>query len=580
MSKKLLALTLALAMLLTLLGACGGKPDSSSGSSAASTGESSSEAASQPEEPTVDTSETQSISIFMQADDVPEGTPGDDGAVLNYWKEMFILEIEWQKPPQGSEQEQLSMMFGTGDYTDVIDLGFNTENLSTLCQDGVIYELSEYIDKYMPNYKAVLEANPDVKSALYDDEGHIYSIATVQENPKQWGGLVYRRDILETMTGGNIAFPSGNNEPSTVEDWEYMLGLMKQYFDTSGMPETACLIIPASGYFSTGELMGGFGIGGVDYITDDGKAAYGIAEDNFYNYLNKMKEWYEKGYVYADFASRSQDLFYLPNTALTYGGAAGVWYGLAANLGGAMSLPEYELIMDVQPINSPADTEHGIEKPLGIYLDSGRASNNAGFAVSTACDEEKLIRVLNAFDYFYTEEGSCVRTMGLTSEEGAAECQDYIEKGITKGTREPNSRKWTAEMEKNTEGVTAFASDRMPGVKVDYPAWESDLIDGIYYTDVGHEAWTKYGNANVFPLSVTFTPEETSEINTINTNMQDYANGKIANFIMGRDELTPDTFAAYQQQLKDLGLERYLELRQAGYDRYLARSKYGQNKRK
>lgn len=55
--------------------------------------------------------------------------------------------------------------------------------------------------------------------------------------------------------------------------------------------------------------------------------------------------------------------------------------------------------------------------------------------------------------------------------------------------------------------------------------------------------------------------------------MQDYANGKIANFIMGRDELTPDTFAAYQQQLKDLGLERYLELRQAGYDRYLARSK-------
>ena len=80
------------------------------------------------------------------------------------------------------------------------------------------------------------------------------------------------------------------------------------------------------------------------------------------------------------------------------------------------------------------------------------------------------------------------------------------------------------------------------------------------------------GNANVFPLSVAFTPEETSEINTINTNMQDYANGKIANFIMGRDELTSDTFATYQP-LNDLGLERYLELRQAGYDRYLTRSK-------
>lgn len=249
MTRKLLALVLALALLTTVLGACG-NDDTDSGSSGSS--EVSSETASQPEEsqePKVDTSETQTISIFMQADDTPEGTPGDDGAVLNYWKEMFNLEIEWQKPPQGSEQEQLSMMFGTGDYTDVIDLGFNTENLASLCNDGVIYELSEYIDKYMPNYKSVLDANPDVKSALYDDEGHIYSIATVQENPKQWGGLVYRKDILETMTGGNIAFPSGNSEPTTVDDWEYMLGLMKQYFDAAQMPESACLIIPASATF-------------------------------------------------------------------------------------------------------------------------------------------------------------------------------------------------------------------------------------------------------------------------------------------------------------------------------------------
>lgn len=53
--------------------------------------------------------------------------------------------------------------------------------------------------------------------------------------------------------------------------------------------------------------------------------------------------------VYKDFASRSQDMFYLPNTALTYGGAAGVWYGITQQLGGAMSLPDYNLYMDVEP---------------------------------------------------------------------------------------------------------------------------------------------------------------------------------------------------------------------------------------
>lgn len=571
--KALAALLLAGALLLS---GCGPTGTESSGANSTTSGSTSSSETSvsdtgEVDTPEVDTSENITVTVFMQADDVSAAEAAEN-PITTYWGELYNLTLDNQYPPQGSEQEQLNMMLGTGDYTDVIDLGFNTENLATLWEDGVIYELSEYIDQYMPNYKAFLEENPDVKSALYDDDGHIFNVATVKENPKQWGGLVYRRDILETMTNGNVQFPSGEEEPTTVEDWEYMFDLMKQYFDASGMADTACLIIPATGYFSTGELMAGFGIGGLDYVDEDCNVRYGIAEDAFYNYLTKMKEWYDKGYVYTDFASRSQDLFYLPNTALTYGGAAGVWYGLTANLGDAMSVPEYGLEMDVQPLAAPADTEHGVDTPLGIYLDSGRASNSSGFAITTACDEEKLIRILNAYDYFFSEEGACTRTMGLSSEEGAAECQAYIDMGITNGTREPNSRVWTEEMETNTNPVVDFAANRLPGIEVEYPARQSDLIDGVNYTDLGHEVWTKYGNDNVLPLAVSFLPEETEEINTISTNMQDYANGMIANFIMGREELTEDSFAAYQQQLVDLGLEDYLSLKQAAYDRYLARS--------
>lgn len=573
MKKKLSALLATVLALTLALSACGPAGGTSSVNSSSAESQSSPESSSVTEEGTaaVDTSEHIDVSIFVQADDVAEGD-SEEAPVIQYWSDLFNLTVEWQKPPQGSEQEQLNMMLGTGDYTDVIDLGFNTENLATLCDDGVIYELSEYIDQYMPNYKAFLEENPDVASALYDDEGHIYNVAIIQEDPKQWGGLVYRRDILEIMTDGNVQFPSGEDEPITIDDWEYMLDLMKQYFDASGMTETACLILPATGYFSTGELMAGFGIGGADYVDNDGNVRYGIAEDAFYNYLTKMREWYKKGYIYADFASRSQDLFYLPNTALTYGGAAGVWYGLDANLGDAMSVEEYNLTMDVEPLAAPIDTEHGVTEPLGIYLDSGRASNNSGFMISTACDEEKLIRILNAFDYFYSEEGACTRTIGLSSEQGAADYQDYIDKGITNGTREPNSRTWTEEMETCTTPVVDFGVDRMPGISISYPARESDLQNGVDYTEIGDEVWTKYGNENVLPLSVTMTPDESETVNSINTNMTDYANGMIANFIMGREELTEESFATYQDQLKSLGLDEYLSIKQDAYDRYLARS--------
>lgn len=519
----------------------------------------------------VDVSKPMRISIFMQADDKTEAADAGN-PVIAYWAQLFNLDIEWQKPPIGSETEQINMMLGTGDYTDVIDLGFNKENLETLWKDEVIYELSDYIDQYMPNYKRILDENPDLKSALYDDNGHIFNIACIREVPKQWGGLVYRRDILETMTDGNVTFPCGKDEPSTIEDWEYMLDLMKQYFDASGMPETACLILPSEGYFGTGELLAGFGIGGQDYV-EDGKVKYGIAEDNFYNYLVKMREWYAKGYIYTDFASRAQDPFYLPNTALTYGGAAGIWFGFSSNLGTAMSIEEYGIHMDVSPMGAPADTEHGITTPIGVYLDSGRASNNAGFMITTSCNEEKLIRILTAFDYFFSEEGARVRTTGLTSEEGAAESAFYQSYGITNGTRLPNSMTWTDEMNHCSEQVDTFGANRMPGLEVNFPPREADLVDGVYLVDVGHYTWTQYGNACVFPLTASFTPEENERTNTINTNVQDYANSRIANFIMGREELNESTFADYQRQLDALGLQEYLAIRQAGYDRYIERAK-------
>lgn len=579
--KALLAMLLVGAM---MLGACGngegsqGQTGTGSQSAGAGLEESRGEAGSGDENNQgasgIDMSKTLKYTVFAQADDVAQGGDNID-PVMDYWEKMFNIKLEMQYPPQGSESDQFTLMIGTGDYTDIMDLNFNTENLETLYEDGVIYELSKYVDQYMPNYKAYLDANPDVKSAMYDDEGRIYHAAVIQDHPKQWGGLVYRRDILETMTGGNVAFPSGNDEPVTIEDWDYMLPLMKQYFDAAGMADYACLIIPSTGYFATGEFMAGFGIGGLDYVDNEGKVKYGIAEENFYNYLVKMNEWFEAGYVYQDFASRSQDLFYLPNTALTYGGAAGAWFGLSANLGDVMSIPDYGLYMQVNAMASPADTAHGVETPLGVYLDSGRVTSNSGWAISTACSEEKLIRILVAFDYFYSEEGAATRTMGLSSEQGSADYQKYIDMGMEGGTRLPGTTQWTDAMNAAKDyQVVDFASNRLPGIVLDYKPRECDYDEnGLILADVGDQIWTRYGNSNVLPYTVAYTVEETTKINSINISMQDYANTKIVNFIMGRDKLTPENFVAYQEQLKSLGLEEYLAIKQAAYDRYTSRAK-------
>lgn len=566
--KKKSAISLIMAAVLGLT-ACGNPGADNGADHAAENTESDSVDGADEDDVEADLSETMSFSVFQQADDNPEFSY-EESPVMDYWKKMFNIEFTWQFPPQGSEQDQMTVMLGTGDYTDLIDLSFNTENLTTLYEDGVLYDLAPYVEKYMPNYYAYLNdpQNSDVRSALYDDDGRLYTLALIQEKASQWGGLVYRRDILESVTGGNISFPSGNDHPVTIEDWDYMLPLMKQYFDAAGLGESACLIIPAKGYWENGTLLEGFGIGGADYVDNDGKVQYGLAQDAFYDYLVKMKEWYEAGYIYTDFAGRTQDLFYFPNSALTYGGGAGVWYGISAQLGGAMSIPDYNLIMDVQPVASPEID--GVE-PIGTNYIS-RAMNSTGWGVSTNCSEEKLIRIMTACDYFYTEEGAATRTIGLSVEQGASEYEGMVSRGMGNGVRKSGTVEWTEEMDNAADKEDYdFGMNRLPGISSAITTRTARLVDGVDMTALGNDVWTGHGDQNAFPYTVTFTSDETAEYNSIQTNMTDYADSVIPKFIMGREELNEETFMAYQQQLNELGLETYLSVKQAAYDRYLTR---------
>ena len=149
----------------------------------------------------------------------------------------------------------------------------------------------------------------------------------------------------------------------------------------------------------------------------------------------------------------------------------------------------------------------------------------------------------------------------------------YVEKGVTNGTRENDTKTWTEEMDNCADyGVYAFCANRMPGVVVDYATRTCDLKDGVDRAVIADEAWTASGNDNVYPLTAGFTPEETAELNKLESSVWDYANSMIPKFIMGREELSEASFKAYQEQLESLGMSRILEIRQAAYDRYIEKA--------
>lgn len=403
----------------------------------------------------------------------------------------------------------------------------------------------------------------------------LYTLDDVTRN--HWGGFVYRRDILETMTGGNVQFPSGNEEPTTVEDWDYMLPLMKEYFEASGLQDTACLIIPAIGYTATGELQAGWGATGIFGLGMDGETVeYGPSTEQFYNYVSKMKEWYDAGYVYQDFASRTNDLFYMPNTSLTYGGAAGVWFGILQQVSDYMSVPDAGLNMDVRAVPAPLDTEHGVtEEMAGSRVTIAPATDAR--CISSTCDEEKLVRILTLFDYLYTEEGDNICQRGLTAEL-AADDEIYQKVGLEDGAWYVDENGNYCVNPKTLEADWPDYGMALNGQRIagGTSAPKEDPANEVrdYHDDAEDAAsgqWTKYPTDRVLPSGVTLNAEENAVYQKYYTGINDYVNTMIPKFIIGTEELTEETWSAYVEQLNALGLQELLEAEQSAYERYQER---------
>ena len=569
--KKLLAVSLSGFMVIGMMTGCGSNKTNENTNDNTTDGSQSGDAKSGDSTATVSADETATYDIWLQATPGENYTSYSDNPVVQYLNQKFNVKLDFVQPAAGSETESLSLMLNTGEYNDLFETSYLlSTNLETLYADGAIMDLTELVKKCMPNLTKLIEENEDFRKAAYNDDGQILKLPSWNPAERlEWGGLVYRRDVLEAVTENNVVFPSGNEEPTTIEDWDYMLPLIKKGFEYAGFPEYAPLIIPYKGYVLTGELTAGFGVGSQYYLDGD-TVKFGPMEDGFYNYVKKMKEWYEAGYIYKDFASRTSDPFYLPNTSLTYGAAAGIWFGLANQCGDAMSLPDYNLYVDVHAIPSPLDTEHGVTEAI-IRNTTARTGSAGGYAVSSTCNDVE--RLLTMLDYLYSEEGGRIMESGLGKEQlQEFPNQLYTDLGLENGKyyldengvyhRDPLTEEGGA-----LAGVTGeLSAYRLMGLHVNLGLPEEEEAVKA------DKAWTTYSNAGYLPTELMcLTTEESKTNSKIYSSIDDYMSSTIPKFIMGTEELNDDTWAAFKQQLVDYGVETALTNYQASYKRYLAR---------
>lgn len=530
---------------------------------------------------------------------------------MTWGEEGKSIFIDFVIPPANKEPDDLQNMYINGNLTHVLD-GVICDSADIMYANNRIIDLTEYVNQYMPNYKKVLDTVEDVrKSAVFniDGEEKILGIVTVNESYKDVNfGYEYRRDWIvkygsnpqtgAAFSGGytdesdpdswedDVVFPSGGSDPVYISDWEWMFGIFETAMEDMGIDDGYCISMYYPGYMWSGGLCSSFG-GGTPmfYVNDQGQACFGGVSDSLRTYLECLSAWYEKGWLDKTFDQKTSDAHYAIDSAKIHQGKIGIWYGQQSTLGNRIynqndpsQTPLAEGIF-VAGAPMPINDIYGPEECRNVIPDCTAAGvgmqGSPVYITTKAVEDGKDIAALCAFfDYFYTEEGAVVKTVGLNQEQVQASGSDFYEKnGLTEGAYtnvsdgEYRYRLADALALDGGNLKIAVSADKMPGLAL---VKSVDKCQSATFR-ASMDAWIKYPNIGLWNGTPGFLIEEedSKAIDKIHTKLLNYMDAHTMEFIKGQKDVTDDkTWEDWCTMLRKQNYEKALNLVQPYVEKY------------
>lgn len=542
---RALALTLFASM---LLAGCGGNSNSTSSTteSSASTSTTSGETSTGTAE--VDRSEKITLSWYQT--NTSGGVVQSMGEILAYQKyaEHANVEIDWQHPADGSDSnEQLNLLIASNQLPDIIFWNWKgmPGSITKYVKDGVIQPLNDYM-QYAPNYQAALDEYPDVAKVVPLDDGTIPAFYQLDPDPRRttYSGIIIRTDWLDTL---------GLSAPTTMDEWHDVLTAFKTQ-DPNGNGQADEIPWTEDKTQLLKSFMPAYGIYQGMYINQDTqKVDYGpYNAEAFKAFLTTMNQWYSEGLIDQEFATNDSKIL-TSNMVSNLGGATFGYVG-----GGVGNYTK------AARVDNPDYTLKGIPGPKAENGVSYMVENDNmmkigwGAIITTQC--ENVERAVDLIDYGYSEEGQTLLNYGVenTSYEIVDGQPTFVDSIMN--PEEGKSR---------TQAVTPFAQPTSGFAKVmDYDA-QAQIQYEIPEQNESIENWLEQDTSLFVHPNMLLSAEESSEYSSIYNEIKTYVDEMTLKFILGTESL--DNFDKYIETLKNMQVERMIEIYQGAYDRFMAR---------
>ncbi len=551
MKKSLLALLMLVTVFTIVISGCSGKNNTESPSGTAS-GSKNAADATKPVE----------VSVFAVQE---SGIDIPTNKFTTFVQDKFGIKFNWQINPSDGAKEKRQISLASGDYPDAYLLTayideFSQGDVLKYGQQGVLVPLNDLIDKYAPNIKAAMEKHPEMKTLNTAPDGNIYGLGAYAEcfhcsyPNKMWINTEWLKKL-------NL------KEPKTTEEFKQMLEAFKTK-DPNGNGKAD--EVPLSG--STED----FGVRIIPYLMNsfvydddrnylnmtDGKVESAAIKPEWKEGLTYIKSLYDAGLIDPGAFTQNAEAF------------KKIGENADAEILGAGAGMHPAIFINIDPGNTRSAHYNALAPltgPKGISYtthDAGGVSPGAKFVITNKASEEAKVALIKMVDYMFTPEGQTNAASGMKGIDWTdpAEGDVALGKDVKPLIKQIPMAEGEAPRNAGWSGMGHFY---MPKEYRDTFVQATDIYASNGYERRLYNASLLYQGhepKELFPIwSIWIDPSEIDEASMLQTNLRNYIEQNELQFITGNKDLNKD-WDAYVQGLKDLKLDRYLEILQKAYD--------------
>jgi len=471
----------------------------------------------------------------------------EDMPTLQEYEKMTNIQLDYTTPPISDFSTNFNLAFASGDLPDIIfgpgSDDFTAAMESEYGQQGLLLPLNDLIDEYAPNFKALMEENPNIEKSITTTDGNIYALPRINGGASAtWirGPVWINGEWMENLGIDEV--------PSTTDELYDMLVRFRDEDPNGNGIADEIPLTDVSMDSTRPWLLSAFGIKewGIEEV--DGVVRYAPVTDNYRGYLEFMNKLYEEELLDSEVFSQADE----QKKAKGEDNRLGMfpdWFSFFTT-----GQTEEEAMKN--PIMGPMTSEYSKEPlfPMSDGLTRG------AFAITK--DNPNPAAAMRWVDYFYSPEG-----VDFINKGPAGYLWDWVDE--ENGKREYNPDLAESEREEYRGEITPDYGITTP-LNGEYEALiEIGAEENPFEDFIAKETEEKINkNGEIAFPQVYLTDEEQDIVKDIEVDLETYVRNSEAEFITGQKELNDKNWEEYVSTIENMNLEDYISAHQSAYDRW------------